>query len=204
MTQAAYENPPISGDGQDSYHSLIMDKAFEESIAARDRGTDIHDLMETWWNNQQGDKEAKWDAGEITPIPLTTIGSIAVKACKAVVEFCGTDSLIPEQIVIGDGYGGKVDLHNDEFVIDYKTKDIDDISKKMAYPEMCMQLAAYDRALGVSCPPRRCINVFIDRTEPGKVVIHEWKPEEVVIAWEKFALLVIYWQLSKNYCPGQS
>jgi hypothetical protein len=69
---------------------------------------------------------------------------------------------------------------------------------------MAMQLAAYNWALGMGPRrdySRRCINVFIDRTKPGKVVIHEWTPEEIEKAWEQFQLLVKFWQLSKNYQP---
>jgi len=94
-----------------------------------------------------------------------------------------------------------IDLHNGEWVIDWKTKDIKSASTKLAYPEMCMQLVAYDKALGG--PSRNLVNVFIDRETPGKIVVKEWGQSEIDVAWEKFQLLVKYWQLDKGYTPGE-
>jgi hypothetical protein len=197
------------------YHDEIMGMAFEESTGARDRGSEIHNCIEMLVRDEPRDKFDS-DIKEISRIALLEI-----------LRYCGlyTKDVIAEQTVVGDGYGGMIDLHNDEFVIDWKTKDIkdSDTGKKLAYPEMAMQLAAYSRALFASTPipdhpswdqlwlidgsanyynPRRCINVFIDRTIPGQVLIHEWKPEEIDLAWKKFKLLVEYWQLDKNYYPG--
>ena len=62
-----------------------------------------------------------------------------------------------------------------------------------------MQLAAYNAALGGE---RRLVNVFIDRTEPGKIVLHEWTPEEADKALIQFNLLVQLWQITKDYYPA--
>lgn len=193
--------PEIDNEEPDEYAKRIMRDAFKESEHARDRGTEIHDCLESIAKGQP----KKW------PADIQAIGDAA---WEKVVEYCGTDKFTAEARVVGAGYAGMIDLHNDEIVLDYKGKDIKD-GVKMAYPEQCMQLAAYDRALPLSPetltkwkmggenPSRRCINVFVDRTTPGKVVIHEWKPEEVEVEWERFRLLVRLWQLSKNYFPNQ-
>lgn len=194
--------PQIENEPPDNFAARIMRDAFKESEDARDRGSEIHNAIETWWKGK--------------PLPKGDIGEIAWQAINQIIDYCDCDEFTPEATVVGDGYGGMVDLHNDEFVIDYKTKDITD--KKLAYPEHCMQLAAYEKALPPRVDPekaylyaqvgvtpdydtRRCINVFIDRTEPGKVIIHEWSPEEVEHEWRRFQLLVKLWQLSKNYYP---
>jgi len=209
--EAAQELPYEDGEDTHSYHSRVTKKAFSESLEARDKGSEIHDDIEKIWGNlEPGEYE-----------------EIAQGCCKAIISYCGGEDFRAEQIVIGEGYGGKVDLHNDEFVIDYKTKDITDEQweknqiylashgekkpPKLAYPEMCMQLAAYDHALwSMKLPdmkssdvdlPRKLINVFVDREIPGRVIIHEWELEESEIAYQKFELLVKYWQLSKNYFP---
>lgn len=198
-----------------AYHKEMLNRALGPDVTGVDRGGEIHDCNETIFLGHG-----------IAHFPLD-IQEIALEATGEICGYTATDpqDFSPEQIVIGNGYGGKVDLHNDDFVIDWKTKSIDDINKKMAYPEHAMQLAAYAVALagltlkgsfGVNkdgfwmeegtkwIVDRRCINVFIDRTEPGKVVIHEWKPEEIELAWKKFKLLVEYWQLDKNYFPEAS
>ena len=180
----------------DDYHKAMMGEAFKPSTDARDRGSEIHDCLEALILDESRDA---FD---------DDIKDIARVALLDVLRYCGAhrQDFTPEATVVGDGYGGMIDLHNDEFLIDWKTKDIDDIKKKMAYPEQAMQLAAYDHALedwdGMPLSGRRCINVFIDRQEPGKLVIYEWKPEDISLAWQKFQLLVKYWQLDKGYVPN--
>ena len=191
VSKACWDNMGVDWDcDHDVYHKEIMGEAFKDSTDARDRGSEIHDCL-----------EAIAEGAPILTHP-EDIRAIAVQAWDQVTGYCETARFTAEATVAGDGYAGMIDLHNDEFVIDWKTKDIDDINKKMAYPEQAMQLAAYDAALNAgSKPGTRCINVFIDRTEPGKLVIHEWKPEEISLAWQKFQLLVKYWQLDKGYTP---
>lgn len=186
---AALTLPKIENEPLDEFSSRVMADAFKESTEARDRGSDIHDAIESAWKGKH--KNIPHDLYEF-----------AEGVTDRVTEYCGTDRFTAEATAVGDGYGGMIDLHNDAFLIDYKTKDIKDVTAKLAYPEMAMQLAAYDEALGVhQGRPRRLINVFVDRKEPGKVVIYEWSEEDAVIAWKKFQLLVAYWQLSKNYYP---
>jgi hypothetical protein len=204
--------PRPEGISDDEFLKIVRQDASEEASAARDRGDLIHKCIEDLW-------------GPITALQITNkydpdVSEISAAAMKDVIAYCKTDNFTPEKTVAGDGYGGMIDLHSDDFVIDYKTKDIDDVNKKMAYPEHAMQLAAYEQALekwpddlatrdvkvkmingSAQIVPRRCINVFIDRTEPGRVVIHEWKPEDIQEAWQKFELLLKYWQLSKRYFP---
>jgi hypothetical protein len=97
------------------------------------------------------------------------------------------------------GFGGMVDLHHPdgEVVIDYKTKDFgpDDLGKVFAYDEHAMQLSAYAHGLGM--PWARKINIFVSRTHPGLVIHHEWDGDY----FNRFELLLRYWQLAKNYTP---
>ena len=150
---------------------------------------EIHNEIERIWNGQE-----------------TLIHhEIASEAVNAIIDYTETNKFIPEATVVGDGYGGMIDLHNDDWVIDWKTKDIKK-GVKLAYPENCMQLMAYNMALDwkkmyPDPPPRRLVNVFIDRQEPGKLEIVEWSREEAELAWEKFWCLLKYWQLDKGYVP---
>ena len=184
--------PRPEGISDSEFIKIVRQDASEEAEEAKLRGNVIHNCIEDMWNEKP--------AEEMDYEP--DVMAIASSAIADICNYCGESDFIPEMTVAGDGYGGAIDLHNDQFLIDWKTKDIDDVSKKMAYPNHAMQLAAYDKALqsrSVFFGERRCINVFIDRTEPGKVVIHEWEPEEIALAWEKFQLLLRYWQLDKGY-----
>jgi len=207
--ETAQTLPYKENEGTTSYHTRVTKQAFSESLGARDKGLEIHAEIEKFWKNI---------------LPINEIGWGVV---NAICDYCHCEKFTPEQIVVGNGYAGKVDLHNDEFVIDYKTKDITDeqwdkhleyqtwllddnatkkcTPPKLAYPEMAMQLSAYAIALGrtfsKSSLDRRLINVFVDREISGRVIIHEWTHEESEIAYQKFECLVKYWQLSKNYFP---
>ena len=209
---AALTLPRIDGETDDQLIARIRRDGKEEGQKAAERGTEIHDDIERIWNNVEALKHE----------------DIARAAVHEILGYtCADDDLIPEQIVVGEGYGGKVDLYNDDFVIDYKTKVITDDQwekyqiylssmgkkkpPKLAYDEHCMQLAAYKEALPMvktsigSLPGltnmRRLVNVFVDRNIAGRVIIHEWTGEEAILAWQKFGLLVKYWQLTKNYYP---
>jgi len=204
VTKTVYENAYAIGEMEgnyDAYHKAVIQGAFAKSTDARDRGSEIHDAIENFF------------LGDIDSAAPVDIRDIAAKAAHEILSYTGLtrDDFIPEQIVVGDGYAGMVDLWADEadnrpaIIIDWKTKDIDDVTKRMAWNEQAMQLAAYEHAMtkhgqGFKVKkPTRHINVFIDRTEPGKVVIHEWEPEEIELAWQKFELLLKYWQLDKNH-----
>ena len=209
LLYAALTAPRPEDISDDEFLKIIRQDAAEEAEEAKLRGNLIHNCMEDLWKNK---------TGEVLDYP-SDVMAIASSAIAEIVEYCGTDNFTPEKTVAGDGYGGMIDLHNDDFVIDYKTKDIVE-GKRMHWDEHAMQLAAYEAALekwpddlatrdvkvkmingSAQIVPRRCINVFIDRTEPGKVVIHEWKPEEIQHAWETFEACLKLWQKIKKYIP---
>lgn len=95
------------------------------------------------------------------------------------------------------GFGGKVDIHCEGIVADFKTKEFSDDGKKLAWDEHCMQLAAYRVGLGM--PIARCTNVFISVSNPGLVLIHEWTEVELMKGWEMFCGLLRYWQAKSWY-----
>lgn len=99
------------------------------------------------------------------------------------------------------GYGGKVDLYSREgetIILDFKTKESTDLSKVELYDAHRMQLAAGREGLGI--PQAKCVNILISTTntdEPPR--FHEWKEEEIQVAWKMFQNLLSYWQLKNNY-----
>lgn len=118
------------------------------------------------------------------------------------------------------GFGGKVDYHDRPrfvrhlgdkstrlshlattgLVIDFKSKPKIDHGKRYAYGNHAMQLAAYRNGLGI--PFARCINVFVGVEDKG-VLIHEWAEADLQKAWAQFVHLTKFWQLEKDYFPGQ-
>ena len=203
VIEASLTLPMLEGESVDEFIKRIPQDAFKSAEEAKDRGSEIHNCIETLFKSEYED------------FP-TDIMEISEHARDAILEYTqgSVVDFIAEQTVVGEGYGGMVDLNSDRFVIDYKTKDIKDkqweqylaqknIYPAIAYPENCQQLVAYDKALPRSAINRRLINVYIDRQIPGRVIIHEWKPEEVKTAWQVFVFALGIWQLTKKYVPEQ-
>jgi len=203
VIEAALTLPMLKGESVDEFIKRIPQDAFKSAEEAKERGNLIHNCMESLF---------KADYEEFP----SDIMDISEKARDAILTHTqgSVADFIAEETVVGDGYGGMVDLNSPLCVIDHKTKGIKDkqweqyeaqknIYPAIAYPENCQQLAAYDKALTNFSINRRLINVYIDRQIPGRVIIHEWKPEEVKTAWEVFVHALRIWQLSKKYVPEQ-
>lgn len=96
------------------------------------------------------------------------------------------------------GFGGKIDLYGEDVFVDFKTKD-GLPEKAPVYDEHGMQLSAYAAGMGVSQPQR--LSIFIDRTDPTKVLSHLWDEDSHQKHLDMFLSLLAYWQLSKGYRP---
>ena len=120
----------------------------------------------------------------------------------------------PEARVVSleHGYAGTCDLHSraHQIVADFKCKDFGnpdgtDCGKKMAY-DQDIQIVAYAKALGFVLPQTRFLNVFVSRTVPGVVRIHEWTADpkwDAYYAWRTFDAAANLWRLLHHYDPRQ-
>jgi hypothetical protein len=174
----------LTNESDEDYLKRLEIDASEHSRQARDKGSEIHKWIELAYQGKDVNIEFQ---------PYVDAAS------KSIYELTGNVTFYPEKSFASSlGYGGKVDLSNDEWVIDIKTSDFDEDKdvKKLIYPEHAMQLAAYDDGLGDEA--RRCANVFVGRDNPGVVKVHEWPQLELRRAFEKFCHLLNYWQADKG------
>jgi len=153
------------------------------------RGTDIHDHLERYFKKEEVAEEFK---------PL----------CQGVEaklnEVCGPQEWEVEQSFSHPlGYGGRTDLSNDEWIVDFKTKEFSDNPdvKKMVYDDHGVQLAAYDQGIPVNglTGSRRLLNLFIDVGEGHRVL--EWEHEDIPRFREMFNSALSLWKLTKKYNP---
>ena len=153
------------------------------------RGTDIHDHLERYFKKEKVAEEFK---------PL----------CQGVEaklnEVCGPQEWEVEQSFSHPlGYGGRTDLSNDEWIVDFKTKEFPDNPdvKKMVYDDHGVQLAAYDQGIPVNglTGSRRLLNLFIDVGEGHRVL--EWEHEDIPRFREMFNSALSLWKLTKKYNP---
>ena len=75
-----------------------------------------------------------------------------------------------------DGYGGTCDLHSEDVVIDFKTKDFNPGDKVRGYPNHAAQLALYSRGLDIRGGEH--VNLFISRNKPC-VSSHVWQSKTI-------------------------
>ena len=177
---AAAENPKGLQETEKEYVDRILYLSKNKSREAADRGTIIHDWIESFYNQ------------EFVP----EMPDYVRKVDDAVTAHFGSQLWIPEQSLVNaqEGYGGKCDLYckpRHDFggvVIDFKTteKFPGDLTP---YLEHTLQLAAYREVLA---PSARCANVYING-ETNEVAIYEHSEQELRDGYEMFlSLLKIY------------
>jgi hypothetical protein len=177
---AAVEYPRLPGEGEKEWIDRLLDLAKRKSRDAADRGTVIHDFLESFYSQEY----------------LPDMPSYVRKVDDAITAHFGSQLWIAEQSLVNaqEGYGGKCDLYckpRVDFggvVIDFKTteKVPGDLTP---YLEHTLQLAAYREVLA---PGARCANVYING-ETNEVAIYEHSEQDLRDGYEMFlALLKIY------------
>lgn len=175
MTRAVDEPDTI-------FLSRIEQDSREEGRAAAQRGTNIHGAIEAFYR------------GGVPPDNLWEWVQVAKRTVAGV---CGDAKWNAEKSFAHKaGYGGKVDLHCDDWVIDIKTKD--EIEGVTPYDENIMQLAAYRR--GLNRPHARCGIMFVGRIFPTAMIV-EVKEPELYRGIEMFDCLLQYHRARTGHRP---
>jgi len=170
---ATLENPRLDGEDEKSYISRILDLSKRKSREAAERGTLIHDFIESHYN------------GDFI-VDRPAYVSMVVNAVET---HFGVQNWIAEKSLVSlEGYGGKCDLYCNGVVIDFKTTEKSP-GELTPYYEHTLQLAAYREVL---YPGARCANVYINGTT-NEVAIYEHDDQDLRDGYEAFlALLKVY------------
>lgn len=186
--EAALTTPRIDGESVDAFAERVLSVDAESiSDAAKQRGTDIHALIE----QALGD-----DLSVLVGNPLAAFVQPVLDACK---PFGGV--LAAEKTVVGNGYAGKLDavfiLGELLMVVDFKTtKTI----PRQQYDEHRLQLSAYANTFK-EYKYIKTANIYIDSNEAGKIAVHT--DEQWLDAFENgFNPILNYWQWVKGYNPN--
>jgi len=169
--------------------AVVKRDAEEQSKVAMQRGTDIHDAIE------------KHLSGVYSAVPEQYLQH--VEAVEKLLPWTDQRWRVEAWLPGGLGYGGRCDLHSDDFLIDFKTKEFTHADVKAGkvkgWPEQEVQLVAYDNGFGG--PRRRLVNVFVSSTVPGLVHWHEWPEKGYDLALRKWQATLECWWAWKNYYP---
>lgn len=163
----------------------VAREAFEELDKQAQDGTDIHAILEAFATGAPFDQKHSPMCVAVYDLIMENTG-LDIDDFKVETRFCDTEL----------GYAGMCDLHNEHWIIDYKTKDVVD-EKTKGWAEQAEQLAAYAHGLGY--PNARLANIFISRTDPTQVVFYEHKNTEY--AWSCFLDTLRLWQKDNKYGP---
>jgi len=190
--------PRKEGEDLDSFIERVLttEKQQEEvGQVARDRGTEIHAGIESYFSGQAISPELEpWVRPAIDA--LIAFGELATS----------------ESVIIGAGYGGRVDLVqkcDGHFRIwDIKSSGKLPDPKQGAYLEHRLQCAAYAKAwsdkLSKAGSPSEIItgNVYISTASKGEYVIIEHEDWETTFT-KGFLPLLNFWCFQNNYWPAE-
>lgn len=177
--------PRVENEPETSWLARVERDWQEQGGKAAERGTAIHAAIERHYRGELPD-ETLWDW---------------VKAAREEIRrHCGEQRWLAERSFADvRGYGGKTDLHSDEWVVDVKGKEGDawQIDHQL-FDEHLMQLAAYREGLGV--PGACCGILFVGRDVPSARFV---KAAEADLdrGWQMFKALLAFWQAKHGYKP---
>lgn len=177
----------------EKYRAEVVKESRKHSSNAAAKGTAIHDALEKYYLGEPYDPQLEEIVVPVVELINKTFGVIKWRP-----EVSFSHKL---------GFGGKVDMSHcglkfggeDGVILDFKTKDTDDIKKMLAYDEHGMQTAAY--AMGLDVPKARRYNLFISTQCSGLLNLTE--SEDFDRDWGMFEALLKYWQLKNKYVPGE-
>lgn len=195
ILDAALSNPiskfsDYSDESIIQWKAIVLDKANKIGRDTAELGSRIHDSLEGHFNPQKTQDESLKD------FTRPAIESMYKNIDKSFLELCHVEQSFSNTT---HRFGGKVDFFSRQdkgLILDFKTKNKDEVNPKTPYFEHCMQLAAY--RIGLDLPEATCYNLYISSTKKGQVYLHRWAEEEVSRAERMFLLLNEYFDLSNG------
>jgi hypothetical protein len=176
LLKAVAEVPRLDEEPEKEWFSRIIKTSKEAGDKHMDRGTSMHNEIEDYFNKRQRE-----------------FPDFAKETYFAVVKEFGSQNWVTEKSFAFDGFGGKVDLHAEDIVIDFKTKEVVD-DKTVCYDEQLMQLAAY--RIGLELPDALCANVYVDLSGNVKIIKHD--ESDIQKAWLMFSHLLAFYRVKNG------
>ena len=183
--EAALTLPRHEGENSADYIKRVRHDAKEHARIRAEEGTAIHAYLQARFEGKP--------FGWTYPNPKMEAMHECYKAAEVeIIEKIGVQEWECEKsftVKVNDcGYGGKVDLYNDSYLLDIKSKEgsLDDIQ---LYDNHLMQLAAYQ--VGLRLDNARCGILFVSTNMTAKLVIADEK--DINRGWAMFRALLEYW-----------
>lgn len=182
---AALTLPRIPGELDDDYCARIMEDSKEQAKKAAEKGTAIHAAVQGHFENEPPAEEFR----------------LHVKGAAETVHAWGGGNWQPEvSFAHALGFGGKIDLNNGRFLVDFKSKEFGPGDELTTWPEHHMQLGAYRHGMGIE--DARCAIVYVSVTNPGLTKLIEIPEEHLEQGWTMFYSLLHYWKAKNKFDSG--
>jgi hypothetical protein len=180
LLMAGLTLPKLPDESEKAWIARVWQDSSEQAKKAAERGSQIHGAIEGHYQGKSPEPDM-WPHVKV--------------AVDCITDRFGIRAWSPEKSFadLTCGFGGKVDLHTDGIVLDFKGKE-GDLADTSCYDEHFMQCAAY--AVGLGMPQAQCGIVFVSRTQPtAKLVLHS--REQTERGWQMFSGLLSYWKALK-------
>ena len=190
---AALTLPRNDGETEAAWLERLQEDMTATGREAAERGTDIHAALEAFYSGHM------W----------ATEHEARIKAVQNELREAGAEPDIDpyqaERAVLHPmGYGTRADLHSCELVVDFKTKDGEEMPTRL-FDTHWMQLAATRKALEYSCgypeDSQRCGIIYVSRTHDTARWV-EATPGSLKQGWEMFRHLHAYWTAKTGHMPS--
>ncbi len=190
ILDACIETPFIStfdDEHRDNWKRYVIRKSKEHSSNAATKGTAIHDALEQYFLGNGLELGMHEICTPVVEFIETTFGNINWKP-----EVSFSHKL---------GFGGKIDMSHEgeRIILDFKTKDTDDVKKMVAYDDHGIQTAAY--AVGLDISNARRYNLFISTKVPGLLILTE--STDFDRDWGMFKSLLDLWKFKNRIKIGE-
>lgn len=175
--------PRKPDESEDDFAKRVIQDWQEEGRKARDRGTEIHASVESYFagRSYRGEHKNHVDA-----------------VVSELENWHKSDKWIAEQTFVDRyyGYAGKCDLHCKTAIVDFKTTD-KPLDSVKTWDEHHIQLAAYRAGLSMGFAKAAIIYVHVD----GNARLIEISQKELARGLMVFTGLLTVWQALKGYSP---
>jgi len=180
LLQSALTLPKLEGESLDGYAERVIADSQEQGKKARDLGTGIHGSIERYFLGLSYDNKSRV-AAALDVLPQ------------------GQEWSAEKSFSSHFGFGGKCDLHSENWVIDFKTKEFSEVDGLKIWDEHAMQLAAYRYGLGKHSA--RCAICYVSTISDIAHLI-EIGEEELARGWAMFYHTLSLWIEQKKYNPS--
>lgn len=189
ITSAAFLTQPKPQEFPEAYHTRIMEAAFKQVDDAADLGTRIHKALELHFDGIAYDNALRVYVEAVDDWIADTGIQFSAKELRLVNKEYGYAGTTDAAIVMPGKRG----------ILDYKSRKTKPGKPVEPYETQPMQCAAYGKTY-FNEPFIGC-NLYISTTEPGRVDACWYDEKQMDYEFEKFKLLVKYWQMDNGYTP---